>query len=74
MSQAKVRKSDAAFRTAMSNWMASHIEEDEVVIKTMDSITACCGGDREDEVNSMLYEIIGRAADVAASLLLRETA
>ena len=74
MSQAQVnvRKNDAAFRMAMSDWVASHIEEDEVIAKTMDHITACCGRGCEDEVSSWLYDIIGRAADVAAGLVLSE--
>lgn len=74
MSQAQVSvmKNDAAFRMAMSDWMASHIEEDEVIVKTMDNITACCGKGCEDEVSSWLYDIIGRAADVATGLIVAE--
>lgn len=54
---------------ATSDWVASQMEGDEVIQNTMDQITAYCGNDCEDEFNSKLYDIIGRASDIAAGLI-----
>lgn len=53
------------------DWIASQMEEDEMILNTMDQITAYCGNDCADEVSSKLYDIIGRASDIAAGLIYR---
>ncbi len=67
--QVSVRNRDMKLQMAVSDWIASRIEEDEVIAKTMDNITASCGRDCADEVSSWLFDIIGRSADIAAGLM-----
>ncbi len=44
-----------------------------MILNTMEQIAAYCGTDCADEVSSKLYDIIGRASDIAAGLICRGT-
>ena len=65
----KMMPAEKKYLQATSDWVASQMEEDEVILDAMDQITAYCGNACEDEVSSKLYDIIGRASDIAAGLI-----
>lgn len=65
----KMMPAEKMYLQATSDWVASQMEGDEMILDAMDQITAYCGIDCEDEVSSKLYDIIGRASDIAAGLI-----
>ncbi len=67
----KMTPTETKYLLAASDWVASQIEEDEMILNAMDQITEYCGIDYADEVSSKLYDIIGKASDIAAGMICR---
>ena len=71
MNKARMKNADRDLLEAVSTWWEGKLEEDPAICKAMQRIEAL-GGEHADEISSLLYDIIGRAADMEAEATVKK--
>ena len=70
MDRVRMKNADRDLLEAVSAWWAGRLEEEPVIRGAMDEIESL-SGDHGDKVSSLLYVIIGKAADMTAEAALK---
>lgn len=69
MDRVRMKNADRELLEAVSAWWAGRLEEEPAIREAMEEIESL-SGEHSDKVSSLLYVIIGKAADMTAEAAL----
>ena len=71
MDKVRMNNADKALLEAYSTWWASRLEDDPALQEAMQAAKLLVDNEYEEELASLLYDILGRAGDMVAEAGLK---
>ena len=71
MDKVRMNNADKALLEAYSTWWTSRLEDDPAIQEAMQAVRNMVDDDHGEELASLIYDIIGRAADMAAEAAMK---
>ena len=71
MDKVRMNNADKALLEAYSTWWTSRLEDDPAIQEAMQAVRSMVDDDHGEELASLIYDIIGRAADMAAEAAMK---
>ena len=71
MDKVRMNNADKALLEAYSTWWTSRLEDDPAIQEAMQAVRNIVDDDHGEELASLIYDIIGRAADMAAEAAMK---
>lgn len=72
MDKVRMTNADRDLLVAVSNWAVSRLEDDPAIQELMKRIQCLVDEEHTEEVTSLLYDILGRAGDMAAEVTMKK--